>query len=128
MHADKVPPGQPLGDGGVGGAGGGGVGGTGGVGVGGVGGVGVDPPHQRALCPPLQLVRHVSDDMQPGFVLHRPQLQLASQLYPQPLHVPAGGAGGVGGAGGDGGAGGVGGAGGAVVVPISPILISEKVA
>jgi len=115
MHADKVPPGHPLGGvGGAGGIGGGGVGGVGG------GGVGVDPPHQRALCPPLQVVRQVSDDMHPGFVLHRPQLQLASQLYPHPLHVPAGGAGGVGGAGGDGVE--------EVVVPISPILISEKIA
>ena len=50
-----------MGPGGVGGVGGGG-GGAGGEG----GGEGVEPPHHLAFFPPLQFVRHLSLDMQPG--------------------------------------------------------------
>ena len=59
-----------------GGDGDGGGGGDGGDGD----GAGPEPPHHLALCPLLQLVRQVSLFMQPGLVLHRPQLQWASQL------------------------------------------------
>lgn len=60
------------------GDGGGGVG-VGGVGLGGAGD-GPTPPHHFALPPPLHGPKHVSFAIHPGFVLHRPQLQLASQL------------------------------------------------
>jgi len=64
-----------------------GAGGGGGAGVGGEGGV--PPPHHFALPPPLQGPRHVVLVMQPGLVLQRPQLQLASQMYPQPSQTAA---------------------------------------
>jgi len=57
---------------------GGAGGGTGGAGGGGVGAF----PHHLALPPPLQVPKQVSSDMQPAFVLQRPQLQSSSQLYP----------------------------------------------
>jgi len=61
------------------GAGGGGTGGVGTGGVGGAGGVGLGLPHHFALCPPSQFVMQVVSDIQPGLMLHRPQLQAASQ-------------------------------------------------
>lgn len=67
---------------GVGGGGGGGVGGVG-VGVGVGAGVGVAAGHHFAFPPELQFPMHLSSDKHPGFVLQRPQLQFASQLYPQ---------------------------------------------
>lgn len=55
MHADRLPPGQPLG------AGPGGVG-VGGVGAGGVGAGGAPPPHHFALCPPSHAPMHWPSD------------------------------------------------------------------
>lgn len=70
----------------------GGVGGSGGVGGGGA------TPHHLALWPALQVPRQWLSLSQPGFVLHLPQLHLASHSYPQAWQVPlfGGGAGGPG--------------------------------
>ena len=81
MQAESEPPGHPEGAGPGPGAGVGGAGvGCDGPGPGG-GGVGVlPPPHHLALWPELQGPRHWVELAQPGLVLQRPQLQLASQL------------------------------------------------
>lgn len=97
MQAASEPPGQP--DAGVGG----------GVGVGGGAGVGVEPPpHHIALPLPLHGPMHSASEAHLSVTQMPHAEQSPWQLWPQPVHVPAGGGvgGGVGGGGGDGGVGG----------------------